>query len=204
VEAFPNKLEVRIVRERAGLLHAKAVFSKLRDGTATLLVGSANLTARAFTENHELGLWVNLLGEPEVSRLFQRFAQSLGGTRHTAADLLRLGESLKQIGPPVPPSERPPPTQLAPTPWPFGADPPPPDVPIDTFVGDWFHAGHVVGRGRRGLDVLVIRTPGEQLENLGLISRKARKRIATATEKTVTAGYGVRLLRLRSGTRVSC
>jgi HKD family nuclease len=36
VEAFPNKLEVRIVRERAGLLHAKAVFAKRPDGTATL------------------------------------------------------------------------------------------------------------------------------------------------------------------------
>src|SRR5439155_1478653 len=79
-EAFPNKLEVRIVRERAGLLHAKAVFAKLPDGTATLLVGSANLTERAFTQNHELGPWVNLLGAPEVSRAFQHFAQSLGGT----------------------------------------------------------------------------------------------------------------------------
>src|SRR5580700_8731807 len=59
-EAFPNQLEVRIVRERAGLLHAKAVFAKHRDGSATLLVGSANLTERAFRQNHELGLWVNL------------------------------------------------------------------------------------------------------------------------------------------------
>ena len=42
--------------------------------------------------------------------------------------------------------------------------------------------------------MLVIRTPGEQLEHLGLIDRKAKKRIAAATEKTVSAGYGVRLL----------
>jgi hypothetical protein len=42
--------------------------------------------------------------------------------------------------------------------------------------------------------VLVIRTPGEQLEHRGLIAREARKRIAAATEKVVTAGYGVRLL----------
>ena len=101
VESFPERLEVRIVRERAGLLHAKAVFAKLPDGTATLLVGSANLTERAFTQNHELGLWVNLLGAPEVSRAFQRFALSLGGTRHNAADLLRLVESLKPTGPGV-------------------------------------------------------------------------------------------------------
>ena len=74
------------------------------------------------------------------------------------------------------------------------ADPPPLDVPIDTFVGDWLQAGSIVGRGRRGLDVLVIRTPGEQLEHLGLIDRKAKKKIAAATEKTVSAGYGVRLL----------
>jgi HKD family nuclease len=79
-EAFPNKLEIRIVRERAGLLHAKAVFAKLPDGSATLLVGSSNLIERAFTQNHELGLWVNLLGMPEVSRSFQLFAQKLGGT----------------------------------------------------------------------------------------------------------------------------
>jgi HKD family nuclease len=70
VKAFPNKLEVRIVPEGAGLLHAKAVFAKLPDGTATLLVGSANLTEKAFAQNHELGLWVNLLGEPEVSQAF--------------------------------------------------------------------------------------------------------------------------------------
>jgi hypothetical protein len=67
-------------------------------------------------------------------------------------------------------------------------------VPIDTFVGDWLQAGSIVGRGRRGLDVLVIRTPGEQLEHLGLIDRKASKRIAAATEKTISSGYGVRLL----------
>jgi len=101
VEAFPNKLEVRIVRERAGLLHAKAVFAKLPDGSATLLVGSANLTERAFTQNHELGLWVNLLGVPEVSRAFQLFAQSLSGTRHDAADLLRLIEILDGARRPV-------------------------------------------------------------------------------------------------------
>lgn len=194
VEAFAERLEVRIVRERAGLLHAKAVFAKLPDGTATLLVGSANLTERAFTQNHELGLWVNLLGEPEVSRAFQRFAQSLGGTRHDAGDLLRLVASLKATGSGVstPESARRP--QLPPTPWPFGADPPPPSVPIETFVGDWLHAGSIVGRGRLGLDVLVIRTPGEHLEHLGLIHRKARKRIAAATDRTFSAGYGVRLL----------
>ena len=65
-----------------GAYLAKAVFAKLPDGSATLLVGSANLTEQAFTQNHELGLWVNLLGEPDVSREFQSVAQSLGGTRH--------------------------------------------------------------------------------------------------------------------------
>ena len=194
VESFPERLEVRIVRERAGLLHAKAVFAKLPDGTATLLVGSANLTERAFTQNHELGLWVNLLGEPEVSRAFQRFAQSLGGTRHDAAALRELAGGLQgppRSWPPSPPGPEPPPL-----PWltVFGADPPPPPVPIETFVGDWLRAGYIVGRGRRGLAALVIRTPGEQLEHLGLINRKANKKIAAATEKTITAGYGVRLL----------
>jgi HKD family nuclease len=193
-EAFPNKLEVRMVRERAGLLHAKGVFAKRPDGTATLLVGSANLTERAFTENHELGLWVNLLGEPEVSREFQRFAQSLGGTRHSAADLLRLAGSLKATGQGISNPESAPGPPSPPPPWPFDADPQPPPVPIETFVGDWLQAGNIVGRGRRGLEVLVIRTPGEHLERLGLIERNAKKRIATATEKTVTAGYGVRLL----------
>ena len=167
-EAFPNKLEVRIVRERAGLLHAKAVFAKQPDGSATLLVGSANLTERAFTQNHELGLWVNLLGAPDVSRAFQAFAQNLGGTCHDAAALMRLAESLKGAGPSgVTPSgsARSP---LTPTPWPFGAEPPPP-VPVETFVGDWLQAGNIVRRGRRGLEVLVIRTPGEALEHLGLI-----------------------------------
>ena len=190
VKSFPERLEVRIVRERAGLLHAKAVFAKLPDGTATLLVGSANLTERAFAQNHELGLWVNLLGAPEVSRAFQSFAQSLGGTRHDDDELLRLVGSLKATDP-EPSVPRPP---LRPPPWPFGADPPPPAVPVDTFVGDWLQAGYIVGRGRRGLEVLVIRTPGEQLEQHGLIEREAKKKIAAATEKIVTAGYSVRLL----------
>ena len=190
---FPDKLEVRVVHERAGLLHAKAVFAKRADGTATLLVGSANLTERAFTENHELGLWVNLLGEPEVSRAFQRFAQSLGGTRRDAAELKKLAGSLEGTGDrisregtragPPPPS-----TGV------FDEEPPPLDIPVDMFVGDWLQAGSIVGRGRRGLDVLVIRTPGEQLEHLGLIDRTARKRIAAATEKTLSIGYSVRLL----------
>ncbi len=207
VETFPNKLEVRIVRERAGLLHAKAVFAKRPDGTATLLVGSANLTERAFTQNRELGLWVDLLGAPDVSRAFQLFAQSLGGARHGADDLRLLAEYLKSTRPPVLPRNEnrkpvpPPPEKLA------HIGQRPLEIPIETFVGDWFQAGYIVGRGRRGLEALVIRTPGEQLEQLGLIDRKAKKKIASATEKTVSAGYGLRLLpdeedeRLRKDTR---
>jgi HKD family nuclease len=196
VESFPDRLEVRIVRERAGLLHAKAVFAKLPDGTATLLVGSANLTERAFTQNHELGLWVNLLGEPEVSRAFQLFAQSLGGTRHDAADLHCLAGHLG-IPPHVvrPPGHRPEPTLTS---WEdligSNSGAPPQPISIETFVGDWLQAGSIVGRGRRGLDVLVIRTPGEHLEHLGLIHPKARKRIASATDRIFSAGFGVRLL----------
>jgi HKD family nuclease len=189
-KAFPNKLEVRIVRERAGLLHAKAVFAKLPDGTATLLVGSANLTERAFTQNHELGLWVNLLGEPKVSHAFQRFAQNLGGTPHDATALRELAKSLENpdIGPSPRPGRKTAVKEL------FPKDPPPLDVPIETFVGDWLEAGSIVGRGRRGIDVLVIRTPGEQLSHLGLIRPKATKRIAAATDRIFSAGYGVRLL----------
>jgi hypothetical protein len=67
-------------------------------------------------------------------------------------------------------------------------------VPIETFVGDWLRAGSIVGRGRRGLDVLVIRTPAERLEHLDLIEHEAKTKIAAATVKTVSAGYGVRLL----------
>lgn len=192
-EAFPDKLEVRVVIERAGLLHAKAVFAKFPDGTATLLVGSANLTERAFTENHELGLWVNLLGEPEVSRVFQRFAQSLGGTRRGAEELRRLAGSL-EVPDPGGASPRTPSRPLPPLLEVDGGELCPPRVPIDTFVGDWLQAGSIVGRGRRGLEVVVIRTPGDLLENLGLIDREAKKRIAVATEKTISAGYGVRLL----------
>jgi HKD family nuclease len=195
LESFPDRLEVRIVRERAGLLHAKAVFTKLPDGAATLLVGSANLTERAFTQNHELGLWVTLLGEPDVSRAFQQFAQSLGGTRHDAAELHRLAKILgSQVdGPPSPVDEE---TSRS---WEkligelSGGVPGPPPR-IETFVGDWLQAGSIVGRGRRGLDVLVIRTPGEQLEHLRLIKPKAKKKITAMTEKTVSAGYGLRLL----------
>ena len=128
-----------------------------------------------------------------MSQAFQLFALHLGGTPHDAADLLGLAENLKDTRPPVlTPDGTTRPKLLLP-PWTF-PDPPPLDVPIDTFVGDWLRAGSIVGRGRRGLDVLVIRTPGEQLEHLGLIDRKAKKKIGRATEKTVSAGYGVRLL----------
>jgi HKD family nuclease len=193
-EAFPNQLEVRIVRERAGLLHAKAVFAKHRDGSATLLVGSANLTERAFRQNHELGLWVNLIGAPDVSKAFQLFAQNLGGIRHDADYLRRLARDLTVTAPvastggsstrpssPIPPE----PPRL---------DPRTLDVPIETFVGDWLQAGNIVGRGRRGLDVLVIRTPGGHLAQLGLIHPKGKKRIASAVDRIFSAGYGVRLL----------
>ncbi len=196
-EAFPNKLEVRIVRERAGLLHAKAVFAKLPDGSATLLVGSANLTERAFTRNHELGLWVNLLGAPDVSRAFQSFAQTLGGTRHDAADLRELARFIAPTVRYVSTTVKDPRPKPPPLPWTFGPDPPPPPVPIETFVGDWLHAGYIVGRGRRGLPALVIRMPGEQLDRLGWINRKAKKRIASATEKTSSSGYGLRLLPIK-------
>lgn len=193
VESFPNRLEVRIVLERSGLLHAKAVFAKLRDGAATLLVGSANLTERAFTQNHELGLWVDLLGKPKVSRAFERFVQNIGGASHDANALRNLARRIQPPHrPPGPPSiPRPPDDSWKSV---FVTNPPSPPVPIDTFVGDWLQAGSIVGRGRRGLDVLVIRTPGEHLEHLGLIKHEARKKIGTATEKTMSAGYGVRLL----------
>lgn len=188
VESFP-KLEVRIVHERSGLLHAKAVYAKSQHGNATLLVGSANLTQRAFTENHELGLWVDLLGNPDVSRRFQTFAQNLGGARYDAPALWKLAT---EHGRPITPPPPGPPSDS----WKqvFLAEPPPPLIPVDTFVGDWLRAGSIVGRGRRGLDVLVIRVPAEQLEQLGLIDRKARTKITRETEKTLSAGYGVRLL----------
>jgi HKD family nuclease len=195
VDAFP-KLEVRIVPQRAGLLHAKAVFTK-REGAATLLVGSANLTETAFTQNHELGLWVNLLDQPGVSKAFQLFAQNLGGTPHGAADLLRLAKNLKDTRPSVLPRVEKSESKHPPTPWPRGADLPPPPVPIDTFVGDWLQAGYIVGRGRRGLAALVMRTPGEHLERLGLIDRKAKKKITALVEKNVSSGYGIRLLPIK-------
>ena len=193
VEAFPNKLEVRVVREGAGLLHAKAVFAKAKDGTATLLVGSANLTEKAYTRNHELGLWVDLLGQPQISNSFQLFAQNLGGIRCDAAALRLLAGSPGRSKPVV----REPPLGPRPPNWPDligtvdeGLRPP----DIETFVSDWLRAGYIVGRGRRGLGVLVIRTPGKRLESRGLIKSKATIKIAAATEKKVSAGFGLRLL----------
>lgn len=195
VELFP-KLEVRIVLERSGLLHAKAVFAKFPDGSATLLVGSANLTERAFMQNHELGLWVDLLGNPAVSDAFQQFAQSLGGARYDAGRLRELAERIRVPSRPwKPPSPPEPADSSPPSPPPSSPVPSIPlRVPIDTFVGDWLQAGSIVGRGRRGLDVLVIRTPGEHLEHLGLIDHEAKRKLTDNTIRTMSAGYGVRLL----------
>jgi HKD family nuclease len=211
VDAFPNKLEVRIVPERAGLLHAKAVFAKFADGGATILIGSANLTERAFSHNHELGLWVNLLGEPKVSRAFQLFAQNLGGVRQGADDLHRLAGQLLTASPVV--------RTLGPRPEPQlpsfenlisgGAGISTAPISIETFVGDWLQAGNIVRSGRRGLEALVIRTPREQLEHRGLIESKQGKMIGRLTKKTVSRGYSVRLLpdeedeRLRKDARMT-
>ena len=166
VEEFPNKLEVRVVREGAGLLHAKAVFAKAKDGTATLLVGSANLTEKAYTQNHELGLWVDLLGPPEISNSFQLFVRDLCGTPCDAAALRRLAGSLGDGKRPDPaPNPAPPAKKWEELIGPTAARPMEP-VALENFVSDWLRAGYIVGRGRRGLGVLVIRTPGKRLEGV--------------------------------------
>jgi hypothetical protein len=138
---------------------------------------------------------VNLLGEPKVSEAFQRFAQTLGGTRHSAADLDRLAAELQRSDTVMPYAHGTTRNEPPAVEWPFEATSAVPQVPIDTFVGDWLRAGNIVGRGRRGLDALVIRTPIEQLQQAGLIkSRVKRRRVTRATEKTVTTGYALRLL----------
>jgi HKD family nuclease len=192
-DAFPHGLEVRVVPERSGLLHAKAVFAKVADGSATLLVGSANLTQKAFTQNQELGLWVDLLGAPEVSRAFQQFAQNLGGTRLEAGELRRLARHLAGATP-APPTR----TSAPLAPWTDligeGSATLPVQIPSDTFVGDWLGAGNIVSLASRDLDMLVIRAPIAQLQSRGLIKREATKSLTTATVKTSSTGYLVRLL----------
>ncbi len=194
-DEFPQRLSIRIVREEASLLHAKAIFTKLSGGGATLIVGSANLTDKAFSRNHELGIWVDLLGKPDVVRAFESFAQRIGGSCYDAAHLRRLADKLAGIAPrsgsmgstaELGPNPDPSPPAAAPV--------SSPSVPVEEFVGDWLNAGWTIGRGRRGLDVLVMRTPIDQLRNQGLVQPKSTKRIAAAVNAVFTAAYGIHLL----------
>jgi HKD family nuclease len=194
-----QKLQVCLVPEGQGLLHAKALFAKARDGGGVLIVGSANLTDRAFTRNHELGVVVDLEGVGKLGQSFERFVQNLGGRGLTVDAALKIADALEPL--PSQPRDDRTDEAVALNPSPLAEIvrglPSPPyldGLADETFVGLWMRAGHIVGRGRRGLNALVIRMPGEQLEHRGLIERDAKIRIAAATEKTMSAGYGVRLL----------
>jgi len=195
---FGAKLEVSLVEEAAGLLHAKALFAKGRTGADIMIVGSANLTERAFYNNHELGVAADLHGPEggDVARKLQLFVRDIHA-RPLSVEAIQM--LVARLRPPPPIKGE---TGPSPPPGPGLAEiltslPPSPGLgrlPINTFVADWIGAGYIVGRGRRGLDVLVMRAPAEQLEQRHLIAREARTRIAAATEKTVSAGYGIRLL----------
>jgi HKD family nuclease len=196
LRAFGGRFCVYLVPESDGLLHAKALFAQEADGGGVLIVGSANLTRGAFDRNHELGLFVDLLQHAQLARAFVRFVDGVGARALTAEKADEHAAALR--GRPRVPAPREGEAALP------AALPPPPTLPpprsggvieaSEPFIARWLRAGHIVGRGRRALDALVIRMPGEQLEQRGLIERAARTRIGAATEKTTSSGYGLRLL----------
>jgi hypothetical protein len=189
------QLSIGVVLEGAGLLHAKALFTRGPAGER-LLVGSANLTRNALGTNHELGL---LLQAPsaDVQRAFHRFVTSIAPRSLDGPDarsfleargLLPARRAARQT-PVVDPEALPLATVIHRLP-----ALPPLDLPPEEHIASWVSQGYLVGRGRRSLDALVLRMPHEQLVRLGHLRPPQREILGIASHETRSMGYGVDLL----------
>jgi HKD family nuclease len=196
-----NKLALGVALQTAGLLHAKALYTEGPTGPA-LLVGSANLTRTAYEKNHELGV---VLESPpaELCRAFKRFvdsiaARSLDGPdaegflvskglldavstpRQTRPEREERAESAQEVLAKLSP--------LAPR-----------DVDGEGHLAAWIHRGYLVGRGRRGLDALVLRLPRESLVNHGYLHPSTKQDLGIASHETRTMSFGIDLIPTRDG-----
>ena len=193
---FGTRLDLGLVIERTGLMHAKGLLTEGPHG-AELFVGSANLTRSALRENHELGLHV-LDTPPELVRAFHSFARGLYPARldeETAPDIIRALGGRRSSGPPLPspPSDawREISAVLASIRVTDLAEPP------EEFIKSWIARGYFVKQGRRASEVLTIRLPLDALAERGLLKKIKRRSIDETTRESRTLGYVIDLLPTR-------
>jgi HKD family nuclease len=196
-----KRLELRVVPQMAGLLHAKAALGRHTSG-ADILLGSANLTKMAFQSNHELGLLITHV-PPDVVTVFQQFVTSLAafpvgseqaesvlsalGYRSAALEQRPISEDVQraltkgwdellevlQAGGQVAAEEQEPQHRLI----------------------RWIEAGYLVGKGRRGTDALVIRIPTDSLQQRGLLAPVKRSALGEAAREWKSFGYALELVK---------
>lgn len=194
-----SRLSIGVVLEAAGLMHAKALYTQGARGK-TLLIGSANVTRDALGTNHELGILV--AGPPaDMERRFQHFVTSLAPRSLDGEDARAFLEERGLLA-------RAPRTPRAPSSPTNGGSPVSPlqeilarlpvqaplDISPEEHVAGWIARGYLVGRGRRGLDALVLRVPHETLTKQGYLRPPRKESLGLSSHETRTMGYGVDLL----------
>lgn len=194
-----NRLALGVALQTAGLLHAKALYTESATGPS-LLIGSANLTRTAYEKNHELGV---VLDSPpsDLCRAFKRFVDSIAPRSLDGPDaeafLVSKGLLDAAVSPRTTPREREARAQsaiavdqalarLAP----LAAL----EVDAEGHLVSWIRRGYIVGRGRRGLDALVLRVPRESLVRQGYLHPSARRDLGMSSHETTSMGFGVGLI----------
>lgn len=186
------------------LLHAKALFTEGPAGRQ-LLIGSANLTSGALGGNFELGALIQNV-DGDLQNLFERFVQriearSLDDTN--ARDvLIAMGWLAPRPAPSPPSPPRPPGPSLSAIFANLAHIAPSEEAEPELHVAQWIQDGFIVGRGRRSLDVLVLRVPQDQLIDLGFLQRSKKRALGTSSYETQAMGYGVELLPTERAERV--
>jgi HKD family nuclease len=190
------RLDLGIVPQNCGLLHAKALLAEGATGTE-LIIGSANLTQSAFRANHELG--VHVLGVPaQVKNGFYQFFTSLHPYSLNEANAEGFLREVGMVRPTPPPV-----TAVRPIAgsWQKLVDAikaleilqPLPADPDDHVVG-WIEKGYLVGRGRPATDALVVRLPLDALEQRGLVDPIQIRSLGAAAIERRALGYAIRLV----------
>jgi HKD family nuclease len=190
-----SQLSIGVALEGSGLMHAKALYAETPRG-AQLLVGSANLTRSALGANHELGI---LLGDTpsDIKRAFNQFVTSIAPRSLDEPNARAFLESLSLL---LPQRRVPAQPVVSPTTSPVAGiiarmrPLAPLTLGPEEHLAAWIRRGYLVGRGRRGLDALVLRLPQESLVRNGYIRPPKREVLGIASHETRSMGYGVDLI----------
>jgi HKD family nuclease len=198
-ENFGNRLELGVVAQDRGILHAKAILAEGGPGSPRLIIGSANLTRQALGLNHELG--VNICNAPpELTGRFRQFVNTLNARRlkndHSTREWLHtLGLITSQKTDDEPKTKKLSPVftdtlKLLDT---------LPKLPAliagpEEHLANFMAQGFLVGQGRGITEALVIRLPIQEMTQQGIIRPERTKRIGKALYESQSLGYVIRLL----------